>query len=70
MGQDTINIEILADGTIKSETDKVSNANHISADAFMKYVSELAGGKTTRTRRPHSHTHIQDHEHDHEHENH
>ena len=68
MGNDTLDIIILEDGTIKVETDKVSNANHISADNLLKYLSELAGGKTTRTRRPHSHTHT--HKHSNEHEEH
>lgn len=68
MGNDTIDITILGDGTIKSETDQVSNANHIAAEAFMKYLSELTGGKTTRTRRGHTYTHT--HKHDHEHEEH
>lgn len=68
MGNDTIDITILEDGTIKAETSKVSNANHISADSFFKYLAELAGGKTTRNRRGHTHTHT--HKHDHEHEEH
>lgn len=42
---DTIDIEILEDGTIKFTTDKVSGANHLSADEFLNEVCEAAGGK-------------------------
>jgi hypothetical protein len=48
---DGIEIEILADGTVKFTTPKISGANHQSADAFLKTASDLLGGETTRTRR-------------------
>jgi len=46
-GADTITVEILPDGTIKTETDKVSATNHSTADNFLKEMFRLAGGKST-----------------------
>ena len=66
-GIDKISIEILADGTIKSETSKISGPNHQNAEAFMKYLAELTGGETKRTRRGHTHVHGEEHEHEHDH---
>lgn len=45
-GTDTITVEILEDGTIKTETDKVSSANHTTAEGFLKEMFRLAGGRT------------------------
>ena len=70
MQNDSLDITILEDGTVKIETDRVSNANHINAEAFLKYLSELTGGKTTRTRRGHSHSHTHDHSHESDYEKH
>lgn len=61
---DELKIEILADGTIKVESDKVSAANHVTAEGFLKHLAELAGGPTTRTRKGHTHTHHHDHDHE------
>jgi hypothetical protein len=44
---DTIKIEILADGTIKVETDKISGPNHLNATQFLAEMSKLAGGEIT-----------------------
>jgi hypothetical protein len=57
---DVINIEILPDGTIKSTTDRISAANHSSADGFFRYLSSLVGGSMTRKAKSllgHIHTH-------------
>jgi hypothetical protein len=43
---DTIRITVLDDGTIKTDTDRVSMPNHANADGFLREVSRLAGGKT------------------------
>jgi len=43
---DKINIEILEDGTISINTDKISQANHVSADKLLAEIQKLAGGKT------------------------
>lgn len=68
---DSLAIEILEDGTIKTTTDAVSGANHANAEQFLKYMATLTGGETTRTKRgdvaAHHHHHHHDGEHDHEH---
>lgn len=48
---DTMRITILEDGTIKTESDQVSAANHQSAEAFLKDVTVLAGGAVERARK-------------------
>lgn len=55
MNADKMTIEILADGTIKTTTDKISAPNHASADAFLRDVAQLTGNQTTKTKRSHSH---------------
>lgn len=66
---DRIKIEVLADGTIKSTTDAVSPENHQSAEAFLKMLASLTGGKSSRAMRgdapTHSHTHVAGQEHSH-----
>lgn len=68
---DTLKIEILEDGTIKTTTDAVSGANHANAEQFLAYIAKLTGGETSRTKRgdvqSHHHHHHGDHDHDHEH---
>ena len=64
MNIDTLAIEILEDGTIKTTSDAVSAANHESAEQFLKAVARLAGGETTReTRRDVKHGHVHTHAH-------
>ena len=49
---------VLPDGTIRWSTDKVSPANHDSADKFLAETARLAGGATTRVAKkgtPHHH---------------
>ena len=71
MNNDDISFEILADGTIKIETSKISGANHVGAEALVREIGRLAGGTTTRARRnAHKHQHNHTHEHEHEHEQH
>ena len=62
MKEDILEIEILDDGTIKVTTDQISPANHLSADQFLKFISEMAGGETTKTKNRHAHTHQHTHE--------
>lgn len=45
---DQIIITILDDGTIKVETDKISQANHMTADAFMRNLATAGGAQQTR----------------------
>ena len=44
---DQIKIKILADGTIRVETDKISGANHLNCEQFLREISKLAGGEIT-----------------------
>ena len=60
---DTMKIEILDDGTIKTTTDPISPANHQSAEQFLKQVTAFAGGDVSRQRRGHGHHHHHQHEH-------
>jgi hypothetical protein len=61
---DTLLIEILEDGTIKTTSDVVSVVNHESAEQFLRGIARLAGGETTREARKdvkhaqHSHAHL------------
>jgi hypothetical protein len=43
-----MNITILDDGSIKVETDKISQANHMTAEAFMRNIAQAGGGKQQR----------------------
>jgi hypothetical protein len=60
---DKVKIEILDDGSIKMTTDKVSAANHLSAEGIIREIAKLAGGEVTRKAREgyqqHSHDHGQ-----------
>jgi hypothetical protein len=51
MDFDTLTIEILEDGTIKTSSDAVSAANHESAEQFLRAMARLVGGETTREAR-------------------
>jgi hypothetical protein len=44
---DIMKIEILADGTIKIETDGISQVNHRSADEFLDEIEELTTKRST-----------------------
>ena len=46
---DTMTITVLDDGTLKIETDRISQANHITAEAFLRNADRVCGGKQTRT---------------------
>lgn len=69
MKTDTLEIEILADGTIKVSADKVSLPNHSSAEQFVREVAREAGGTTTRKSKHRHGTHGH-HTHEGEHESH
>jgi hypothetical protein len=56
---DKILITILEDGTIKTETDRISAANHQSAATFLAEMARLAGGSTEVVRRDTSRRHHQ-----------
>lgn len=60
--QDTIEIEILPDGTIKVLTDGISQPNHLSADRFLAEMAKLTGGEVKIEKRTgHAHTHSHTH---------
>ena len=63
MQEDILEIEILADGSIKLTTDQISPANHLSADQFLKFISEMAGGEVIKAKNRHAHTYHHAHEH-------
>ena len=54
---DIINVEILEDGTISYQTDKISGTNHVSADSFLQELQEAIGGKVVVTPIPHKEAH-------------
>ena len=65
---DIIKIDVLPDGTIKSETDPISGPNHENATGFLATIAKLAGGKVQTQQKGgghhgHSHTHGQEHKH-------
>jgi len=61
MAKDTLEVEILADGSLKILTDKISMPNHANAEAFLLDLARGMGGDTTRTKRKHTHTHTHTH---------
>lgn len=60
---DTLRMTILEDGTIRTDTDRVSAPNHQSAEAFLSDITRAMGGEATRTRKAHGHVHQHTHEH-------
>lgn len=60
---DTLKMIILEDGTIRTDTDRVSAPNHQSAEAFLSDITRATGGEATRTRKAHGHVHQHTHEH-------
>ena len=66
---DRISIKILADGTIKIDTNDLAGPNHTSADKFVRAMEELAGGESQVEHKhgAHTHTHAEG-QHDHAHD--
>lgn len=64
MKNDELTIEFMPDGGIKAETSAVSQANHASAETFLKVLAVLMGGPVDRQKRltGHIHAHTHDHE--------
>jgi len=64
---DRMTVKILADGTMKVTTDAVSMANHLSAEKFLKFASDLLGGLVKNEKRKglkaHTHSHGDHHHH-------
>lgn len=53
MNEDCILIEILEDGTIKASTDKISEENHLTAEQFLTFISQLLGGSVVKQKQEH-----------------
>ena len=66
-GSDKIEVEILDDGSLKITTDKISAANHGSAEILIRELITNAGGDAQRTRKGHAHDHSHEHDHTHTH---
>jgi hypothetical protein len=64
MATDKMVIEVLEDGTIKVDTDKISMPNHVSAERFLAQMFFLAGG-TIAKRAKHGLSHLLGHKHSH-----
>lgn len=58
---DQMQITILDDGTIKVETDRISQANHMTAEAFMRNMASACGGKQDRKQKHGTHHHHHHH---------
>jgi len=63
---DKLEIEVLADGTLKISTDKVSMPNHANAEALLREIISGMGGKVDRKRKTIGHSHNEEgHKHEH-----
>jgi len=49
---DSIEVEVLADGSVKVTTDQIGTANHRNADDLLRLVDQLMGGTTTKRHNP------------------
>lgn len=63
---DEIEIEVLEDGRIRAVTDTISTPNHVTADAFMKWMATQTGAQPQVVKRAKKHSHSS-HTHKHEH---
>jgi len=54
---DSIEVEVLPDGSVKVTTPGISTANHRNADDLLRLVDQLMGGQTTKRRNPVARTH-------------
>lgn len=67
-GADKIEVEVLDDGSLKISTDRISAANHGSAEILIRELISSAGGEASRVRKGHGHTHSHDGIGEHSHE--
>lgn len=58
---DKMKITIMEDGTIKTDTDKVSLPNHSNAESFLRNIARLAGGVMRRVLKPGARAHTHSH---------
>lgn len=45
---DSMTIEILPDGTIKVDSGRISQQNHMTAEAFLRFMATATGGRQDR----------------------
>lgn len=64
-----IDVRILSDGTVRSETGDMGGPSHKAADLFLIECARLLGGLThiEPAKHAHSHTHAHGHDHHHDH---
>lgn len=67
VGKGQVDVRILEDGTVRTETGDMSGVSHKAADDFMKLLAELMGGDVVDQKVKQGHVHHHDHEHDHDH---
>ena len=60
---DTLDIEILPDGSLKILTEDVSSANHRNAEDLLSFMAKLSGGERKKEKRKHEHVHTHAHAH-------
>ena len=60
---DVLNIEVLPNGDLKVTTDKISAANHKSADEFIAFLARECGGAVDKQKNRHGHASHAQHEH-------
>lgn len=48
---DKIKITILENGVIKMESDRISAANHMTAEGFLREIAKAAGGEVVVARK-------------------
>jgi len=59
---DKMIFEILEDGTVKVNTDKISDKNHANADDVLELLEDILGS-TRKTEQKEGHTHTHHHHH-------
>ena len=63
---DQIEFEVLADGTLKITTGKISGPNHGNAESLLKEIRKEMGGEVKRVKKSHNyHNHHGDKDHVH-----
>lgn len=45
---DHMKVTVLEDGSIKVETNRISQANHSAAEGFLRFLREICGGAQER----------------------
>lgn len=54
---DKIEFEVLPDGTIKINTDRISGPNHGNAETLLREIQKEAGGSVKRVKKSNHHHH-------------